>query len=78
MRFGREARLLTDFEAGVDGDTAVLTGLGTCTGVTSRGLSLTGGLVGADDLGMLLGKIVVSLRNNVPRMCVLPPIVLAV
>jgi len=71
LRFGREGRLLTDFEAGADGDAAVLTGSGTCSGVrVASELSLTGGLVGADDLGTLLGKMVVSLRINVPRMCV--------
>ena len=69
LRLESGERLLTDFEAGADGDAAVLTGSGTCSGVrVASELSLTGGLVGAGDLGTLLGKMVVSLRINVPRM----------
>ena len=69
LRLGRGGRLLTDFEASVDGDAAVSTGLGACSWVSVvRGLSLAGGLVSGDDLGTILGKMVVSLRINVPRM----------
>lgn len=69
LRSGRGGRLLTDFEARADGDATVAIGLGTCSeGSVVRGLSLTCELVGGDGLGMLLGKMVVSLRINVPRM----------
>ena len=45
------------------------TGLGACTGVrVAAGLSLTEGLGAGVDLGVLLGKMVVSLRISVPRM----------
>ena len=69
LRLGRGGCLLADFEARVNGDAAVSTGLGACSLVSVvKGLSLTGGLVGGDDLGTLPGKMVVSLRINVPRM----------
>lgn len=69
LRLGSGGRLRADFEARVDGDAVVSTGLGTWSGVSvARGLSLTGGLVGAVDLGTLLGKMVDSLRINEPRM----------
>ena len=61
--------MLTDFETRVAGDAGISTGFGACSRVSvARGLSLTGGLLGGDDLGMLLGKMMVSLRINVPRM----------
>ena len=68
MRLERGGRLLCDFEACVAGDGTVATGSSPCSGVGVARLSLTGGVVGGDDLGTLLGKMVVNLRINVPRM----------
>jgi len=66
LRLERGGRLFTDFEARDGGDAAVATGSGACSRVNVARLSLTGGLVGGDDLGTLLGRMVVSLRINVP------------
>ena len=69
LRLGRGGGLLTDFETRVDGDAVVSFSFGNCSVVSvARGFSLTGGLVGDKALEKLLGKIMVSLPINVPRM----------
>ena len=61
--------MLADLGARLDDDAALSTGLGTPSDVrVTKGLSITGGPVDGDDLGTLLGNMVVSLRINVPRM----------
>ena len=68
-RDGGSGRLDANFEACDDGGAAVAGGLAACSRVSvARGLSLTGGLGGGDDLWMLLKKLGLNLRISVPRM----------
>ena len=71
LRLEMGGRLRTEFEACGDGGAALLTGLGACWEVSAaRRLSLTGELVGGVELETFLGRMLVSLLINVPRMCV--------
>ena len=68
-RDGGRGRLVANFEDRDDSDAAEAGGLATCPRVrVARGLSLTGGLGGGDDLGWLLKKLGLNLRISVPRM----------